>query len=128
VNEYLDTVTSRKPPRAPRGFVKGGRGRALWAAVLSEWALRPDERRILEDVCREADLIDRMQTTVDAEELVVVGGRGAKAPHPLLRELDRHRGRLQQLLDGLGLEEVSGTAGSDAGRRLAGNRWRRRKG
>jgi len=127
VNEYLDTVARRKPPRAPRGFAKGGPGRRLWAGVLSEWALRPDERRILEDACREADLVDRMQTEVDAADLVVMGGRGAKVPHPLLRELDRHRGRLQQLLDGLGLEEVSGTAGSDAGRRLAGNRWRKRR-
>jgi hypothetical protein len=58
----------------------------------------------------------------------VIGGRGAQVAHPLLDELRRHRALLQHLLEGLGLDEAAGDAGSDAARRLAASRWRRQKG
>ncbi|NEB67218.1 hypothetical protein G3I39_09165 [Streptomyces fulvissimus] len=83
----------------------GVEGSRLWHAVAGEFELRVDELRILEDACREADLIDRMHEEQQSLPLVVTGSMGQKVAAPLLQELRAHRALLARLLGSLKLPD-----------------------
>jgi hypothetical protein len=85
------TVTNlpveHKHLRAPSGLGKGGR--RLWRAIANPgtYELRPDEVRVLEDACREVDLIDRLEDALAGEPLTVAGSQGQIVVHPLIVEV-----------------------------------------
>jgi hypothetical protein len=122
--EVLNTLTKRKAPHAPATLQAHGPGRELWRRVLSEWLLRPDETRMLEDACQESDLIQRMRAEIAGEPLTLLGPRGAVIAHPLLDEIRRHEALLARLLTGLGLREGDAMGASMAGRALVSKRWK----
>lgn len=88
---------------APKGI--GPSGRALWNSIAKIYDLRPDEKRILTDACREADLIAQMDTDYKKSTLMVKGSMGQPVVNPLVAELRQHRGVLARLLAQLKLPD-----------------------
>lgn len=111
---------------SPRGL--GEQGLKLWAEITGSYKLRPDELRMLEDACREADLIDRLEAELVGAPLTVQGSQGQPVANPLIQEVRQHRQVLKGHLTSLKLPDEPGddaSAGSNAGRNLANARWRR---
>lgn len=116
-------------PAAPKGLSKPGA--ALWRDVLGKYELRVDEHRILEDACRERDLIARMEDQLADAPLMVAGSMGQLVLHPMVGELRQHRATFATLMRQLKLPDDA--AGSDQGgelsaknRAAAQSRWSKR--
>lgn len=104
------------------------RSATLWDAVTTNYQLRPDELRLLEDCCYEMDIIDRLQEAVDGDGVTVQGSMGQMVIHPAIQEVRQHRNVLKQMLAKLGLPDAPGGAASDSdrARRVAHARWQRK--
>lgn len=114
-------------PEPPAGL--GEQAAQLWRDIVDEQELRRDELRILEDACREVDLIERMHVELQTAPLVVKGSMGQDVANPLVQELRQHRGLVARLLGSLKLrdeetEARDALARQDQARRAAGVRWR----
>lgn len=102
------------------------KSRHLWTEITGAYELRVDELRVLEDSCREIDLIERMEAEQRDLPLVVKGSQGQDVAAPLVQELRQHRATLARLLLQLRLpDEDAGASRSSAGRELAMSRWTR---
>ena len=106
-------------------------GASLWGDVVGTYELRADELRILEDACRERDLIARLEDSLDGADLVVRGSMGQSVINPLVSELRQHRATFASLMRQLKLPDDG--EGSDQGgalsaknRAAAQARWARR--
>jgi hypothetical protein len=106
--------------------------RELWEAVVSDWELRPDELPLLTAACRTLAEIETIESALIGASALVPGSKGQDRANPLFAEVRAHRLALRQLLGSLGIEEAedeegggSGSARSNAGRKLAAQRWRR---
>jgi hypothetical protein len=114
--------------RAPAGLAKDGS--ALWRKITAGYELRTDELRLLEEACRETDLIARMETALASASLMTTGSMGQPVIHPFVGELRQHRNTLRGLLAALKLPDES--AGDNGGELSAKNRaaaqarWSRR--
>lgn len=117
--------------RSPAGL--GPSGARLWREVTRNFTLRADEQRVLEDACREADLIDSIEVQVSADiaggDFTVKGSQGQVVINPLISELRQHRATLASLLSKLKLpDEAAGGDSSGAravsARAAANARWR----
>lgn len=106
-------------------------GRRMWRDVTGLYTLRPDELRLLEEACREMDLIERLDAELVDAPLMVKGSMGQVVASPLVQELRQHRAILARLFAALRLpdEGADGAAADDrsqAGRNLIAMRWGRR--
>jgi hypothetical protein len=114
-------------PRTPSGL--GDSGRELWSEIAGTYDLRPDERRILEDACREADLIDKLEAEIadPDHEMVVKGSMGQPVSSPLVAEIRQHRTTLRALFGSLKLpdEQAAGDPRAVQARAAAQARWAR---
>ena len=123
------TETPKTPlPTTPRDLDRAGR--KLWREIArsGKYELRPDELRILEDACREADLIDDLATEAKDAEKIVRGSQGQDVINPLISELRQHRIALRSLLGALHLPDEDSSAGQESprstqARRAAQARW-----
>ena len=97
-------------PKPPTGMDKAGA--AFWRDVLAKYELRVDEQRILEDACRERDLIARMESDLAGADLMVAGSMGQQVLHPLVAELRQHRATFASLMRQLKLPDDGEGAGS----------------
>lgn len=97
----MAATTKRPAPRTLRTS-----GKKLWQDVTKEYDLRPDEYRILEDACRQADLVDELAKAQDAEDLMIQGSMGQMILHPLIAEVRQHRTTLSNLLAKLKLPDL----------------------
>lgn len=119
-------MISEKPPTH-----LGAQGRKLWAAIAAKYDLRPDEIRILIDVCREADLIERLEVLLRDSDLMVRGSQGQLVASPLVSELRQHRATLTTMLKALHLPESESTTArlkqetSEKARKAIKARWDR---
>lgn len=95
---------------APRSL--GTAGKKLWQDIASEYELRPDEYRVLEDACQQADLVDFIAAAQRKEPLLIEGSQGQMVLNPLVSELRQHRTTLSNLLTKLKLPDLS-AAGED---------------
>lgn len=114
-------------PEPPAGL--GVRAAQLWQDIVEEQELRTDELRVLEDACREVDLIERMHAELQGAPLVVKGSMGQDVANPLVQELRQHRALVARLLGSLKLsdDEDQGRdaqARSSQARKAALTRWR----
>jgi hypothetical protein len=105
-------------PRVPANLSPNGR--RFWREMVGKYEFRPDELRILEDACREADLIDSLEVGMRAclasNDMMVKGSMGQLVINPMISELRQHRATLAGLLRGLKLpDEAGGELGSAAG-------------
>ncbi len=102
----------------------GESGARMWGEISSRWNLRPDELRILEDACREADLIDDLADAARGADKLVRGSQGQMVINPLISELRMHRATLASLTAKLALpDENNAEARSTAARKAAQARW-----
>lgn len=112
-------------PVSPKGL--GSKAKAIWSETVDQYDLRVDELRVLEDACREADLVDRLETALDGADLIVKGSQGQPVANPLVQEIRQHRATLQRLLASLKLpDEPSGAEvgqRSSSARAAANARW-----
>jgi len=111
---------------APRNL--SAAGRKLWTTITTQYELRADELRVLEDACREADLIDVLNAEAKGADLVVQGSTGQPVINPLISELRQHRSTLAALFRQLKLPDETDTAASRSSqaREAANARWSRR--
>lgn len=122
------TAPKRKPTKPKNLKVAGAK---LWRLISdpAKYELRPDELRILEDACREADLIDEIESQLDGEPFMVTGSQGQDVIHPLIPELRQHRATLTSMLLKLKLpddeptEKASTSPRSVGARNAANARW-----
>lgn len=105
---------------APKGL--GSRSRKLWKSIVDKYELRYDELDLLEDVCREADLIDLLEAKLDGAPLTVRGSQGQEVINPLISELRQHRATKKQLWAALKLPDES-APGVNAQRAGGQSRW-----
>ena len=96
------------------------KGKKLWTDMTAKYEFRLDELAILEDTCREVDLITAMEKEMRTQPLTVKGSMGQLVPHPLVSELRQHRSVVARLLSGLKLPDDG--ADTAAGARSAQNR------
>lgn len=121
------TEAKREPLPAPDGL--GERALRLWAGVTTAYDLRVDDVIVLEDACREIDLIDRLEDDMPTSGFTVKGGYGSTLINPVIPELRQHRALLAKLLGQLKLPDDPGTGATEdastAARRAANARWGR---
>lgn len=113
----------------------GPAGRTLWKGITEGYSLRADERRVVEDAAREADLIEQLQAALSDQmasgKLFTRGSMGQDVINPLVSELRQHRATLAGLLRALKLpDDVKPAAAeptrSTAARDAVNARWAKR--
>lgn len=113
-------------PRAPTGLLV--RGRQLWKELhaVYDFADAPEKRAILEEACRTADVVKRLQEVVDAApEIRVRGSQGQPVAMPELQELRQYRAQMAQLLKALSCPDDEDTlTRTELGRLGAAARWK----
>lgn len=108
---------------APRGLE--AKGKRIWKEVTKNYELRTDELDILEDICRESDLIDRLEKDLEGADLMVRGSQGQDVANPLVSEVRQHRATKKSLWASLKLPDegnVTSIAGNQQ-RDAANERW-----
>lgn len=109
----------------------GHAGRSMWAEVMGEFALGPDEIGALREACRTVDELGDLRRALDGAPLTVSGSAGQQVAHPLLAEVRRHREILAKLLERLNLpagdEDAGSTPAQRRAQRAAQQRWRDRQ-
>jgi hypothetical protein len=111
---------------APTGL--GTKAKRIWADITGSYELRSDERRILEDACREVDLVERLEREFRDSPTMVKGSMGQLVASPILQELRQHRALVAALLAKLKLpdeDDRGAESASDKARRAANTRWGR---
>lgn len=95
-------------PRTPTGL--RARGKRNWESVTSKYQLRTDELDILEDICREIDMIDALEKELKGANLVVMGSQGQEVANPMISELRQHRATKKSLWAALKLPDDEAAA------------------
>jgi hypothetical protein len=89
-------------PLAPRGL--GPAGQKFWRAIVADFDLAgAHERVLLEQACRELDLIARLDEALEGAPLEVDTRAHGLVANRLLAEVQSHRGTLRMLLRDLRL-------------------------
>lgn len=116
----------KKPIPAPKNLTVAGR--RVWRAITDKYDLRADELRVLEDACREADLIDVLSAAAKGAKLLLHGSQGQPVINPLISELRQHRATLAGLLRQLRLPDTTDTpqTRSEQARAAVNTRWAKR--
>lgn len=108
--------------KAPTGLKK--RGKNTWDSVVKKYDLRTDELDILEDICREIDMIDALEKELKGANLVVMGSQGQEVANPMISELRQHRATKKSLWAALKLpDEGNAAAGVNQQRDAAQSKW-----
>ena len=82
------------------------KGTAIWKQVTTDYVLRADEKALLEQICREVDLIQELHTELNKLPLLMTGSMGQDVVNPLLGEIRQHRALLASLHKNLGLPDL----------------------
>ena len=113
--------------KAPADLLPRGPGRALWRSILAEYEVdTTEDLELLSALCRTADELGRLEVELRSAPTLVPGSKGQERPNMLFAEVRAHRATMVKLLTTLGYEGTvasSGTAKSDAARKLALIRW-----
>lgn len=116
-------------PKMPAGL--GVEGELVWTSIVKIHTLGPDAIRILTDVCREADIVQRLEDQLRDSPLMVLGSQGQLVASPLVSEVRQHRSVLSALLKALRLPvsadaaRVAEQETSEKARAAARARWDR---
>jgi hypothetical protein len=98
-------------------------GSALWRSITGKYDLRVDEKRVLEEACRETDLIERLRLLLMDEPLMLKGSMGQPVVHPAVAELRQHRNVLASLLRSLKLPDDSADGAVNQQRQAGNASW-----
>lgn len=109
--------------KAPAGLK--AKGKRLWSEVTTAYQLRSDELDVLEDVCREADLIDKIESELASADLMTTGSMGQQVVNPLIAEARQHRATKMSLWKRLALPDPvsDGAQETNQQRSAAQSRW-----
>ena len=116
-----------KKSDAPVGL--GDAGLYLWRETLKCFELRADEKVLLKQACREADLISKLDDELRFASFVVSGSQGQQVANPLLGEIRQHRSTYAQLMARLKLADADDVKASglravpNQARDAAKSRW-----
>lgn len=101
------------------------RGKRQWTEVTEKYELRLDELNILEDICREIDLIDSLEKELKGLPVMMKGSQGQDIVNPLIPELRQHRATKKMLWNSLKLpdDESEGGYQINAQRKGGHSRW-----
>jgi hypothetical protein len=106
----------------------GPKARKVWTEITGVYDLRTDELLVLEDCCREIDIVERLEEEFRDAPTMVKGSMGQLVASPMLQELRQHRAVVARLLKQLNLPDEDGRQGqstSDLARKAANARWSR---
>ncbi len=121
----------------------GRRSKRFWKDVTSKYQLRIDELVVLEDICHEMDIVDKLERKLEQDTnpndgegidaLVTIGSMKQPAAHPSLAEIRQHRALISKLIAQLKLpdivedqgqrEKTDGETRSERMRAVANARW-----
>lgn len=87
----------------PRGL--GYQGTKLWNEITAvfDFADYPEKKRTLEDACRTADWVQKLEAEAQKTPLMVKGSQQQPVISPVLAQVQTERERLSRLLDRLKL-------------------------
>lgn len=119
-------MTEKGKRQAPSGL--SYKAKQLWTETVQNFTLRADEYSLLEQACREVDLIEDMNKELASAGLMVTGSMGQVVAHPFVSEVRQHRAQLTSLLRALKIpdDEHAGAHGgevSSQARAAAQSRW-----
>jgi hypothetical protein len=107
-----------------------GPGRRLWTESTELYTYNPGEMMILEQACRSADRLARLEK-IEAEltNPVLHGSRGGVSVHPVMEEIRRETVLLSRLLEQIrppeDTSEFGARAASKRAQKAAEARWNR---
>lgn len=107
--------------RTPTGLK--ARGKRAWSDVSTKYELRADELDILEDICREIDMIDALEKELKGAPLIVKGSQGQDVANPMISELRQHRATKKSLWAALKLPDDASATEVNAQRKGGQSRW-----
>lgn len=116
-------MSKRTPPQglAPAGLAQWHR--------YDEYELDAHEVRLLVEICREIDIVERLEEALKDADLLVKGSMGQDVANPLIGEVRQHRTTINTLMKSLKLpeeeEQVAAKSRSESARAAANARWRR---
>ena len=113
-------MSTVKPPKALQTA-----GKALWESITGKYVLRADEVSRLEQACKTADVIARLEDAWSAADFPMVsrGSMGQEVIHPLIGEIRTQRSALASLLAGLKLPDDESEAPVNQQRDAANSKW-----
>lgn len=82
------------------------KGLQVWKSVTADYVLRDDEKVLLEQICREADLIQELTSELRKLPLMMTGSQGQDVVNPLLMEIRHHRSLMADLHKKLALPDL----------------------
>lgn len=91
----------------PTPYKLGSEALSMWHSVTKDYTLRRDELRILKDICREIDIVERMEKAMRDDNLIKLGSMKQDVANPLLAELARHRALIGSLFKQLRLPDIT---------------------
>lgn len=99
-----------KPLRPPKGLDKAGA--ALWRAIAAQMhadggELDARERQLLEDACRERDVLVGIEEEMVGQPRTSLGAQRQLVAHPLIGEARRSRQTIASLLKQINLDPQS---------------------
>ena len=98
-------------------------GKRTWEDVTNKYELRFDELDILEDICREVDLINVLEKELKGAPLMLKGSQGQDVVNPIVTELRQHRATKRSLWAALKLPDDDSGMESNQQRDAAQSRW-----
>ncbi|RTL03903.1 MAG: hypothetical protein EKK62_17355 [Acidimicrobiia bacterium] len=113
-------------PESPTDL--GEKAARFWSDTVATYELSASELLILEDACREVDVVDKLEAEMRTNDLLVEGSMGQPVANPLLGELRQHRALMARLLKQLDLsadDEEPAKSRSTSARSAAQARWQR---
>ena len=82
------------------------KGTQVWKSVTADYVLRDDEKVLLEQICREADLIQELHEELRKLPIMMTGSMGQDIVNPLLMEIRQHRSLMADLHKKLALPDL----------------------
>lgn len=98
-------------------------GKRAWQDVVGKYELRADELDLLEDICREIDLISLLEKELKGAPLMLKGSQGQDIINPLVSELRQHRATKKTLWAQLKLPDDDSGMEVNQQRDAAKSKW-----
>lgn len=107
----------------------GQKGAKFWREIQKDYELATFEEMLLEQACRELDLIARFERKLKTQPVVVKGSMGQDIANPLSVAIMKHRQTFGSLMKQLKLpaleDDKPRSAASLHGQAAANARWKR---
>lgn len=89
----------------PKPTGLGTEASRMWEWALTTYELRPDECRLLKDLCHEIMVVNRLEKALEGAPEMVKGSQGQEVSNPLFAEVRQHRLAIGQLVKQLAFEK-----------------------